>query len=222
MSMQWILFLTFIGIFAATAIITLLGVTEKIHVKPAYLKALFGALLIELIGAVITQFGETDFFAAENAIIIAVLPEEYQAATPNKSIEKMKEGIRNAKVLNSAVADCSNKLDAASDELKNCTTTSSGALAIMLQIQEDLKVHGPTINFMWRPEIKKDAALHVMDALGALGFSSESPVRDPAKAAVLLTAYQKSKGIEPASGKLGRKTFIQFLNDYIIVETNGG
>ena len=61
-----------------------------------------------------------------------------------------------------------------------------------------------------------------MNVLGALDFFHEELTNDPAKAAEVLKKYQLSKGISPASGKLGRKTFIQFLNDYIILETNGG
>jgi len=61
-----------------------------------------------------------------------------------------------------------------------------------------------------------------MNILGEPGFSKEKPVREAVKAAEILTLYPLSKGIEPASGKLGRKTFIQLLNDYIIIETNGG
>jgi hypothetical protein len=43
----------FLAIFALTAIVTLLGITEKVTIEPFYLKGLFGALLLELIAVVI-------------------------------------------------------------------------------------------------------------------------------------------------------------------------
>jgi len=74
MVMQWILFIIFIGIFIAAAIITLLGVTEKLHVKPQYLKALFAALLVELVDIVISQYNNTTFYLDADSILISQLP----------------------------------------------------------------------------------------------------------------------------------------------------
>jgi hypothetical protein len=56
------LFYTFLAIFAATAWVTLLGVTQRIRIERRYLNVLFTALLIELAGAVIGLFKTTDFF----------------------------------------------------------------------------------------------------------------------------------------------------------------
>jgi hypothetical protein len=56
-----ILFFIFIGIFAAAAVITLLGVAGKLQVRDAYLKALFSALLLGLVAAVIGLFKNFDF-----------------------------------------------------------------------------------------------------------------------------------------------------------------
>src|SRR6266478_2726004 len=62
------LFFTFLGIFAATACVTLLGVAQKLKIQSKYLTVLFTALLIELAGAVIGLFKATDFFPKETAI----------------------------------------------------------------------------------------------------------------------------------------------------------
>ena len=56
------LFYTFLVIFAATALVTLLGVTNVIVIKDGYLTALVSAFLIELAGAVIAIFKSADFF----------------------------------------------------------------------------------------------------------------------------------------------------------------
>lgn len=63
--MKETLFYTFLGIFALTAVLTLLGVTKIISIKEFYLRTLFTALIVELISAVIVLFGRTDFFAED-------------------------------------------------------------------------------------------------------------------------------------------------------------
>jgi hypothetical protein len=54
----------FLAIFALTAIVTLLGITEKVTIESFYLKGLFGALLLQLIAVVIAA--GKDAFAARS------------------------------------------------------------------------------------------------------------------------------------------------------------
>lgn len=63
------LFYTFLVIFAATSVVTLLGVTSVITIREGYLTALVSAFLIELAGAVIAIFKSADFFASEKSQI---------------------------------------------------------------------------------------------------------------------------------------------------------
>jgi hypothetical protein len=58
------LFVTFIAIFAATAVITLLGIIDVVPIRDGYLKTLFTALILETVGAVIALFRSTSFFGA--------------------------------------------------------------------------------------------------------------------------------------------------------------
>ncbi len=236
MIMKWILFGTFISIFIATAAITLLGVINKLQVKDGYLNVLFTALILEVVVAVVGMYNGATFFPEENRISIVNLPEKLQAASSDISLKKIvylwsenELNVESIASLNKNIDSCMSnsdgiqvELDKARGKLNRCIIPSSGILANLLSIQEDIKMHGPTINFTWQPEKKKDAAYRVMDVLGALGFHNEVLTYDPEKAAGILRSYQISKGIEPASGMLGRKTFIQLLNDYIIIETNGG
>jgi hypothetical protein len=60
--MKEALFFSFLGIFVITAVVTLLGVAQRIRIERRYLNSLFAALLIELCGAVIGLFKVTDFF----------------------------------------------------------------------------------------------------------------------------------------------------------------
>jgi len=65
------LFYTFLVIFAATSVITLLGVTSVITIREGYLTALISAFLIGLAGAVIAIFKGANFFASERNQITA-------------------------------------------------------------------------------------------------------------------------------------------------------
>lgn len=67
-----ILFAVFVCIFCVTAIITLLGITGKAKIRDGYLKALFSALILQVIGIIIA-LAKTTFTAAS--------PEEYQVWT---------------------------------------------------------------------------------------------------------------------------------------------
>jgi hypothetical protein len=55
-------FYVFLGIFALTAIVTLLGVTRLIVIDDFSLKSLFGSLLLELVTTMIVLFRSTKFF----------------------------------------------------------------------------------------------------------------------------------------------------------------
>jgi hypothetical protein len=65
------LFYTFLVIFAATSVVTLLGVTNVIAIREGYLTGLVSAFLIELAGAVIAIFKTSDFFGSEKNQITA-------------------------------------------------------------------------------------------------------------------------------------------------------
>lgn len=60
------LFYTFLVIFIATAAVTLLGVTEVVHIPGGYLTALITAFLVESAGAVVAIFRGADFFSDDD------------------------------------------------------------------------------------------------------------------------------------------------------------
>jgi len=224
---KWILFLTFIGIFIATAIITLRGITNKINVKPGYLKALFTALIIELIGAVTVSYSEF-VNPQQHSIHVENGTQSVQLENPEQFIEIDKYN-QDINLRDNKVTTCSNNLTDKENELQklqkqldSCIIPKSGILSELLEIQEDIRKFAPSINFSFKPHEKKDAAFRTMNVLGALGHIDGEPTDDPEIAAKALKSYQLKKGINPASGRLGRKTFIQFLNDYAIAESQGG
>ena len=66
------LFYTFLVIFAATAIVTLLGVVKVLPIEQENLRWLLGAFLIELAGAVIALFRGAPFFSAKADVVTAM------------------------------------------------------------------------------------------------------------------------------------------------------
>jgi len=60
--MKEALFYSFLIIFVATAIVTLLGLTGHLRIKPGFLKALVTSLILELAVSVIALYKATDFF----------------------------------------------------------------------------------------------------------------------------------------------------------------
>lgn len=59
------LFYTFLTIFAATSVVTILGITGVVSIADGYLSSLVGAFLIELAGAAIAVFRTAKFFDDE-------------------------------------------------------------------------------------------------------------------------------------------------------------
>jgi len=56
------LFYVVLLLFAVTGIVTILGLVQKVSIEKKYLNALFSALILELIAAVLYLFSNTDFF----------------------------------------------------------------------------------------------------------------------------------------------------------------
>ncbi len=77
------LFWLFIGIFAITAIITLLGITGVIKtIKEKYLNTLFTALILEVVGAVFLLFQGFDF--TENSADLSAIISKAGLSPPEK------------------------------------------------------------------------------------------------------------------------------------------
>lgn len=83
--MKKTLFFTFIFVFVATAVITLLGIIKVIDVDSAYLGKLFYLLIAESVAPVIALFKKTNFFDKEQGnskMSVVLLPKE---AFPKKA-----------------------------------------------------------------------------------------------------------------------------------------
>ena len=76
---QAILFYSFIAIFIATAVITLLGVVGVIEIPTTQLNMLLGAFLLELAAAVVALFRRTDFFPRPGEELATALGSGFEA-----------------------------------------------------------------------------------------------------------------------------------------------
>jgi len=76
--MKKALFFTFLAVFAATAAITLLGITGVVTIEENYLSKLFYSLIVEAIGPVIILFRRADFFSESNTkrLIVYLEPKD--------------------------------------------------------------------------------------------------------------------------------------------------
>jgi hypothetical protein len=66
--MKQALYWTFLSVFGATALVTLLGITGLLTIDKEYLSKLFYLLILEVIATVITLFKRTTFFGDQLAL----------------------------------------------------------------------------------------------------------------------------------------------------------
>ncbi len=74
--MKKALFYTFLAIFVATAVVTLLGIAGILDIRETYLDKLFYALIVELVGSVIGVFRRASFFSGPARLSLVLLPKE--------------------------------------------------------------------------------------------------------------------------------------------------
>jgi hypothetical protein len=83
--MKQALFYMFLFVFGATAVVTLLGLTQILPIHDGYLEKLFYLLIAEAIAPVITLFKKTDFFGVtsqgtqqikDSRLSVVLLPKE--------------------------------------------------------------------------------------------------------------------------------------------------
>jgi hypothetical protein len=66
--MKQALFGTFLVVFGATALVTLLGIAGPLSIREEYLNKLFYLLIVEVIASVVALFKKTDFFGNQPAL----------------------------------------------------------------------------------------------------------------------------------------------------------
>lgn len=98
------LFYVVLLLFAGTGIVTILGLVQKVTIEKKYLNALFSALILELIAAVLYLFSNTEFFnkkpnADELVLLRSELPQAHMDIAPGELIELIATHDSNAEKL---------------------------------------------------------------------------------------------------------------------------
>ena len=198
--MQQILFFSFLTIFIATAVITLLGITKRIAIHREYLKPLFSSLILELVAAVILLFTKTGFFSPSAEDIIKKMPARFQNLETGEAISSIKLELERYPELSSRLIqleeDCKKtreNLDKKNTELEEL---EKNFLVKMAKLNAEIGNYGTSINFLWNPsEDKRGICMEVQEALSELGHYSGAIDGDPQKTHDALVRYQELKAL---------------------------
>lgn len=171
-----VLFIVFLIIFSATAVITLLGITHVIkNIRPRYLNALFTALILEVVAAVILtykqmDYGEASFGVVQELFDIAPIKEKGDSLSEEQKgkalIQFMGEVKENPP--DSAIARMARlqlferRVRALNDSLKSSHPEMSEQFARFYDWIVELQAFinqfaGNNINLVYRPAKKKEA-----------------------------------------------------------------
>lgn len=199
--MQQILFFSFLIIFVATAVITLLGITKRIAIHREYLKPLFSSLILELVAAVILLFTKTGFFSPSAEDFIKKMPARFQNLETGEAIASIRLELEKYPELTSKLSQLEEdyrmtreNLDKKNSEVEEL---EKNFLVKMAKLNAAIGNYGTSINFLWNPsEDKRAICMEVQEALSELGHYSGSIDGDPQKTHDALVRYQGLKGFE--------------------------
>ena len=188
---QRILFWIFVTIFSATAIITFLGITNVLKINKNYLTAMFSALILEVVAAVILVFQSFDFSAPKATDLNEIIDEAGITAgleprqTPESFIiAKLKESDQ-VPQLSTEIDQLSNNLDSLMEVLRNCEGHSEiiqGNLDELektfyikiKRLRDEINQYDGVINLAYRENTKEDVYQLLIDIYTALGMVSDA------------------------------------------------
>ena len=108
-----VLFFVVLGIFVATAVVALLGVTRKITVDDKHLTWLLRATVGEVAVAVVLLFTNTSFFGPDVADFVSTLPDQVQGATSEATRDSVSALVARHSKRGSHLADMEKELSGA-------------------------------------------------------------------------------------------------------------
>lgn len=225
--MQAVLFLVVVGVFIATAVVTLRGLTGKVTVQRRYLGPLVAGLLLEVAGAVIFLFRTIDFSVTPASDFIATLPQEVSADTLTEARDNIRDIVNVAR----ALPECQSKVSALQAKISKLEAANASAethiaaletaeehfLVRLVRFHHDATDFGGSLNLTSPPHPrKKELASRLLELLAELG-EYDGPIEpDPALAKDALIQYQQSKGFSQV-GWYSRPTFDAMVADHLAV-----
>lgn len=173
------LFWLFIGIFAVTAIITLLGITGVLkNIKDKYLNTLFTALILEVIAAVFFLFQNFDF--TENSVDLGAMITKSGLSPPAKIAEQEDFIInqltltKNIKTLENENAKLKEDLTQKEAEIKQLkgdfNQIGQSFYSLIIQLDKAIDEYpGHNINIGFQPEKKEKVYQILVNIFSELG-----------------------------------------------------
>ncbi len=217
--MQHVLFYTILGIFLATAAVTLLGITKKIDIHREYLKPLFSALILELVAAIILLFGKTDFFGPSVKDFRESLPERFQSVEIEEAFVQIRSELKQYPELSKQVIQLETQKETINLDLTarkaELFALEKNFLVKMARLNDEIGNYGTSINFLYNPGDEKRAlAMEVQEALSELGYYNGEIDGDPNRTHAALVNYQEMKGFE-VTGFFSNATVVAMIMDHL-------
>ena len=176
-----VVFWIFIAIFSTTAVITLLGITNVIKIQKNYLNALFTALILEVVGAVVLLFKSNYLSAATLPAGTYLSAREFLARTgadttglsTAKAEVLLAEKLETLIGLESERGNLNLQLQQAKAKLDSCSgnlaTYDRSFFSKIIRLRSLIGEYDGFINLAYRPEEKAQAYQLLVEILAAIG-----------------------------------------------------
>ena len=239
--MNWvqIAFVTvFLAIFSATAVVTILGLMQKIKMESYYLKTFSTCLLVEVAAAVILAFKSMDFstdssFALQKIEAVRpILSLDLQKMERRELIARIFDDysnyVRTKKKFDDYMADAiglseipgdfrgANKADTIrrlNSAAGRSDLLKKHPIARLVNLYVDLPNYGGTITTSIIDQDRASLYTEIQYALASVGEPIPTSPVDIKKTRQYVRAYQLKKGIKPPEGNVGPATLTHLISD---------
>ncbi len=215
------LFYVFLAIFAATAVVTLLGVTNKVSIKDTYLRVLVGAFLLELSVPVIALYQNVDFFGASATDFIEGLPSAVRSDSVDLVAQNIADVVDEHEQCRREANELQEQVERMSAEIGRYAELENNPFLLFARLSADISRHGEFINLTYRPEDKRDEADRICDALRALYGPIGCADSDPLSVSQRLSTYQQAWQFQATTGHFGQQTLVAIINEYLLLARQG-
>ena len=217
--MLYALFFTFLAIFVATALVTLLGITKRIDVEEKFLRPLFTTLILEVVGAVISLFLAANFFGTSALEFMESLPIELRATNVADAGARIRSFVMDCQEDSRTVVRLEgslNEMNTRIRDLEEYDELRGNVLILFAKLNLDIaRSSGGFINLAWHPEEKTDIAHRIREALAAIGGLHSDGGNDPLEVRQALIEYQTRRGLSRSEGNFGRETLNSMISDHL-------
>lgn len=184
---QQVLFWIFVTIFSATAIITLLGITNVIKIQSNFLTAMFSALILEVVAAIILMFNSFDFTGESGQTNYVEILQKANINTPLNTrdtayyIAQLIKNSNNGEPVESELLALNNELDSLMEALLNCEGRSTQYETELNELEQTFYIkikrlrdliskYGGFINIAFQEKEKEDVYRMLIDIFKDLGM----------------------------------------------------